>query len=73
MSKKKFTMTATETNGNLEIEFDNDGFNAFEIIGMLEHKQNDIIEQLNKPCEFKRYYIDENGNRIEKVREVVDE
>ena len=70
MKEKKFTMTVTQDKeGYMEIHCDNDGFNAFEILGFLKHREDDVLNQLNHPCDYKRYYVDENGKRCEIVKE----
>ena len=66
---RKFTMTITQEGESLNIECENRGFSAFEILGFLKHKENDILEQLNQPCNFKRTVVDENGVRYKKVKE----
>ena len=50
---KKFELTITETDEGITITGDNNGFNAIELIGILEAKKQDIVEQLNHPEKFK--------------------
>lgn len=66
---KKLTMTVTQKGDHISIECENNGFNAFEMLGFLKHKENDILEQLNQPCDFKRYVVDKNGVKHEIVKE----
>lgn len=69
MKEKKFVMTFTEKDGSGECRCENDGFTAFEILGMLRMKEEDILEQIKMPAQFKRHYIDKNGKRIEIVKD----
>lgn len=59
--KKKFTLILTEKeHGDSTISTENDGFNALEILGFLEMKQQDILEQLRHPTKFVRKFA--NGD-----------
>ena len=50
---KKFEMTVTlADNDGFSVEVNNNGFNALEIIGFLEMKKQDILEQINHPEKF---------------------
>lgn len=69
MKEKKFVLTATEKDGQGLIDCENDGFTALEILGILEAKRSDIIDQMKHPAEFKRYTIDKNGRKSEIVKE----
>ena len=52
---RKFTLTLTENeNGDSTVSTENDGFNALELLGFLEMKQQDILEQLRHPTKFVR-------------------
>lgn len=69
MKEKKFTIIATEKDGQGVINTENEGFTALEILGILKAKENDILEQMKMPADFKRYTIDKNGKRSEIVKE----
>lgn len=45
--KKKFTLTLELEDDNLTIEGKNDGFNIFELIGFLQLKEQDLIDQFH--------------------------
>jgi hypothetical protein len=67
---KKLVITFEETDqGMISCEVKNTGFNAAEIVGFLEMKKIDTIDQMNHPKLFKRYFIDEDGERLEIVKE----
>jgi hypothetical protein len=56
---KKFILTLTEDdNGDATVHTENDGYNALELLGFLEMKQQDILEQLNHPAKFVRKFTD---------------
>lgn len=56
---KKFILTLTEDdNGDATVHTENDGYNALELLGFLEMKQQDILEQLNHPAKFVRKFAD---------------
>ena len=71
---KKFTVTFTEDeyNKTIECKSTNQGFSAFEIIGLLEMKKEDLREQLTNEPKFKRYLINPDGTRQEVVKESED-
>ena len=50
---KKFELTVTEENGQLNTIGNNDGFNALELVGLLELKKQDVINQIKHPEKFK--------------------
>lgn len=54
-------------NGEISMEATNDGFSAPEIIGLLELKKMDIVEQCFNPQKFihRRRYKDTNGEWVE--------
>jgi hypothetical protein len=66
---KKFTLVATLTDNAINIETENTGFNALEILGLLEDKQADILTQMKSPSRFKRMRIDEDGDKFITVEE----
>ena len=49
---KKFTMIVTDDNNTVNINGENHGFNAMEIVGFLEAKKQDILNQLNQPEKY---------------------
>lgn len=56
---KQFTLILTEmNNGGATVSTENDGFSALEILGLLEMKQQDILEQLRHPAKFVRKFTD---------------
>jgi len=44
---KTYKFTVTETDKKLTFESESDGFNALEILGILESKKQDIINQMS--------------------------
>ena len=50
---KKFTMVVTVDDETVQIDGENHGFNALEIVGFLEAKKQDILNQMNHPEKFK--------------------
>ena len=69
---KKLTITFTENGDKLYCEAENKGFNAFEIIGLLETKRLDIFDQIQHHEQFKRYIVKDDGTRQEIVKENED-
>lgn len=62
----EFTMRVSSgDDGRLSIDTVNEGFNAIEIIGFLEAKKSDIINQINDASKYSRKVIDKNGNEVE--------
>ena len=63
MRKKNYKLEFTETEDSLKMNKENKGFNAFEIIGLLNLALNDLYEQIRgeeKEIEVKRtVHIDE--------------
>lgn len=61
--KKTYKLEFTETEDSLKMNKENKGFNAFEIIGLLNLALNDLYEHIKgeeKDVEVKRtVYIDE--------------
>lgn len=43
---KIFTLSITEENGNVKIKSENDGFNCFELLGIIECKKHDFVKQI---------------------------
>lgn len=57
--KKKFTLIVeTNDDGTLNIIGENEGFNAFEVLGFLDLKRQDVLDQINdylgQGAKFKR-------------------
>lgn len=50
---KKFTMVVTVDDETVQIDGENHGFSALEIVGFLEAKKQDILNQMNHPEKFK--------------------
>lgn len=57
--------------GEITMEATNDGFTAPELIGLLELKKMDIVEQCRNPQNFihRRRYRDQDGELTEVVKE----
>ena len=56
----------TYDDGTTTLNRVNDGFNPFELLGMLEISKDDIIQQIKgqiKPDIIKRKVIDDGGNK----------
>jgi hypothetical protein len=60
----KFELVATKENGQVCFETRNDGFNALELVGILESKKIDILNQVNNFEKFKRTLI-EDGTKTD--------
>ena len=52
LKKCELIMTQNE-DGTISVDGNNDGFNALELVGFLEMKKQDILEQINHPEKFK--------------------
>lgn len=71
---KKFVLTFTVgDDGMLRCTGENNGFTALELLGMLETKKTDIVDQMMHSELFKRYAVDSDGVRKEIVKEGEDE
>lgn len=53
MYKRKFEMTVVADDDGISINGENHGFTALEIVGFLEAKKQDILNQLYCPEKFK--------------------
>lgn len=60
---ERFELVATSINGNLTIETKNEGFNALELIGILDTKRDDIVRQVNCEADFKRTFVNDDGSK----------
>lgn len=68
--EKKFTLIITDNgDGSLNFSGENIGFNGLELIGLLDMKKVDVIDQMNGRYDFKRYAVNEKGERTEIVKE----
>lgn len=73
MKEKKYTLiiTTDTANDTLNIECENDGFNSFEILGFLDYKRQDVIDQMKgierQNVHFKRTVRD--GDKIMEIEE----
>jgi hypothetical protein len=59
---KKYQIILTESDKGYSIDRINDGFNVFELMGLLEHTQIEIMQQMAgkiKPTRVKRTVITE--------------
>lgn len=74
---KKFTLIATvnDLDDTITIESECEGFTAFELLGLLDHKRQDILDQMNdvqrRNVRFKR--TAKNGDMIVNIEEVTDD
>ena len=71
---KKFVMTVTNDGINILIDGENTGFNAMELVGILEAKKQDILDQMNHPEKYKhvrKINVDGEQLSIEEVEEDV--
>ena len=50
---KKFVMTVTDDGVNILIDGENTGFSAIELVGILDAKKQDILDQMNHPEKYK--------------------
>ena len=65
---KKFTMTVTIENEQVNASSHNDGLSGLEIIGILQMKINDIVCQMKHPSQFERILV-EGGQEFKMVEE----
>lgn len=66
MPKKRFELVfEVNENGILNISGTNEGFNCFELVGLLEARKQDIVDQINNRANFKRTYKNPDGSTIE--------
>jgi hypothetical protein len=65
--KKLEIKVEVNTKGEITMETTNDGFTAPELIGLLELKKVDIVEQCVNPQKFihRRKFKDEDGEWVE--------
>ena len=67
---KKFVMTVTDNGVNILIDGENTGFSAIELVGILDAKKQDILDQMNHPEKYKHTRIlnkDDDQISIEEV------
>lgn len=67
MGKKRFELVfeVDEVNEKLNISGTNEGFSGFELVGILECKKQDIIDQMTSRAKFNRTYKNPDGSTIE--------
>jgi len=51
MTKKKYTIELERTSEHTSLVRTNDGFDVFELIGVLEMAKNSLIKQFEDSCE----------------------
>lgn len=71
---KKFVMTVTDDGVNILINGENTGFSAIELVGILDAKKQDILDQMNHPEKYKhvrKLNVDGEQLSIEEVEENV--
>lgn len=66
---RRFQIEFKETETGLEINSENEGFDAIELIGLLDLKTIDIKDQVFRTANFNRTYVHENGKK-EKIEEI---
>ena len=69
---KKFVMTVTDDGVNILIDGENTGFSAIELVGILDAKKQDILDQMNHPEKYKhvrKINVDGEQLSIEEVEE----
>jgi len=71
---KKFTMIVTVDDKTVNINGENHGFNAMEIVGFLEAKKQDILNQMNNPKKYTfTRAVEKDGELLIKEEEKEDE
>ena len=66
--KKRYMLEFTEQDGMLKTKGECDGFNAFELLGLITFKQHDIERQISgeiKPDIVHRTYISDHDAMIQ--------
>lgn len=68
---RTFEIKFEETKTGCHVETTNDGFNALELIGLLQLKILDIAEQVKDPTKFERNFLSDDGKlyRVTKKEE----
>lgn len=61
---RKFTMTVVDKKDKLHINTKNRGYNAFELLGILEIKKDDIMRQLKCESEFERILVEDGKEYV---------
>ena len=61
----KFELVVTRNGDDWKFNTYNDGFTAVELIGMLDMKKTDVLNQINEFTKFERTVIDNEGNKID--------
>jgi len=67
MGKKRLELVfeVDEVNERLNISGTNEGFSGYELVGILECKKQDIIDQITGRAKFNRIYKNPDGSTIE--------
>lgn len=76
MSKKECKLVITEEKDrSITTHLKNKGFSALELLGILDMKRQDIMEQLYRPGSFKyvREYEADDGTVVRKIHESEEE
>lgn len=67
---KKWELIFTETeNGEISISAMQQGFNAMELIALLELKKADILAQMDCGTKYTRVLIEQDGTKVEMKEE----
>ena len=66
--KREFMLKVRENDGELYFESVNTGFNALELVGILEAKKQDVERQIHSETKYGRTYIE--GDKKFKIEEV---
>ena len=61
---KKFSLTVTQDGDRVTIDCTNDGFYPLEIVGLLEWRKQDLMEQIQHPERYTRTVKTEDGREI---------
>lgn len=69
MSKKRLEIVFETEGERVLVSSTNKGFASWEIVGLLEIKKQDILDQAMCDGDFKRTVVRQNGTRIEIERE----
>ena len=70
---KKFVMTVTDDGVNIHIDGENTGFSGIELVGILDAKKQDILDQMNHPEKYKHVRkINVDGEQLS-IEEIAQE
>ena len=65
---KEFILQITSDEKSISFDAQNRGFDVFELIGLLETKKSDLIDQCNHQARFSRTFI-QDGKEIKITKE----